>query len=66
MCEFWLKSATFLGHIVSGEGISVDPSKVQVVKGWPVPKSANKIRSFQGLAGYNRRFVQDFQKFSDL
>ena len=51
-CEFWLKSMAFLGHIVSGEGISVDLSKVQAVKAWPVPKSATEIRSFLGLTEY--------------
>ena len=63
-CEFWLKSVAFLGHIVSGEGITVDPSKVQAVKDWPVPKSATEIRSFLGLAGYYRRFVQDFSRIA--
>ena len=42
----------------------MDPSKVQTVKGWPVPKSATKIRSFLGLAGYYWRFVQDFSKIA--
>ena len=63
-CEFWLTSVAFLGHIVSGEGITVDPSKVQAVKYWPVPKSATEIRSFLGLAGYYRRFVQDFSRIA--
>jgi len=63
-CEFWLKSVAFLGHIVSGEGITVDPSKVQTVKDWPIPKSATEIRSFLGLAGYYQRFVQDFSRIT--
>jgi len=50
--------------VISGEGISVDPSKVQTVKDWPVPKSAKDIKSFLGLAGYYRRFIQDFSKIA--
>ena len=63
-CEFWLKSISFLGHIVSAAGVSVDPSKIEAVKEWPVPKSAKEIKSFVGLAGYYRRFVRDFSKIA--
>jgi len=55
-----------LGHIVSKEGISVDPSKSQAVKDKPVLKSATEIKSFIRLAGYYRRFVQDFSKIVAL
>jgi len=54
----------FLGHVVSREGISVDPSKVQTVKDWPTLKSAMEIRSFLGLPGYYQRFVQDFSRIA--
>jgi hypothetical protein len=53
-CDFWLKSISFLGHIVSGEGIFVDPSKVQTVKDWAVPKTVTEIKSFVRLANYYR------------
>ena len=63
-CNFWMKSISFLGHIVSEEGVAVDPSKVQSVKDWPIPKSVTEIRSFIGLAGYYMRFVQDFSRIA--
>jgi hypothetical protein len=50
-CEFWLNSVKFLGHTISKDGISVDPSKVQEVMDWKPPKSVHQIRSFLGLAG---------------
>jgi hypothetical protein len=51
-CEFWLKHVSFLGHIVSKGGISMDPSKVQDVLSWNAPTSVGNIRSFLRLAGY--------------
>ncbi|XP_075504528.1 uncharacterized protein LOC142541968 [Primulina tabacum] len=51
-CEFWLERVELLGHIVSKEGVEVDPSKVESIKQWPVPKSVMEIHSFLGLAGY--------------
>ncbi|XP_073317220.1 uncharacterized mitochondrial protein AtMg00860-like [Primulina huaijiensis] len=50
----------FLGHIISGDGVEVDPSKVEAVRDWPFPKSVTKIRSFLGLAGYYRKLIQGF------
>jgi hypothetical protein len=54
-CAFWLKEVTFLGHVISAEGIAVDPSKVQEVLDWKSPRSVTQIRSFLRLAGYYRR-----------
>ncbi|XP_070025971.1 uncharacterized mitochondrial protein AtMg00860-like [Nicotiana sylvestris] len=59
-CEFWLESVAFLGHVVLGERIKVVPKKIEVVQSWPRPTLVTKIRSFLGLAGYYRRFVQGF------
>ncbi|WMV59549.1 hypothetical protein MTR67_052934 [Solanum verrucosum] len=59
-CEFWLRSVAFLGHIVSNKGIEVDPKKTDVVKSCPRPLTPTDIRSFLGLAGYYRRFVEGF------
>ena len=59
-CEFWLHEVQFLGHLVNQDGILVDPAKVEVVMRWEVMRSPYEIRSFLGLAGYYRRFIQDF------
>jgi len=61
-CEFWLTKVPFLGHVLSEEGISVDPAKVQEVLDWKVPTSVHEVRSFLGLAGYYRRFIPEFSK----
>ena len=59
-CEFWLKEVSFLGHIVSKEGIRVDPRKIEVILEWKSPRSVIEVRSFLGLVGYYRKFVKGF------
>ena len=63
-CDFWLKEVPFLGHVISAEGISVDPSKVQDVLDWEAPTSVPEIRSFLGLAGYYRQFIPEFSRIA--
>ncbi|GJV75460.1 reverse transcriptase domain-containing protein [Tanacetum coccineum] len=63
-CEFWLKEVQFLRHVVNRDGIHMDPSKVESVKNWKIPESSTEIRSFLGLAGYYRRFIENFSKIA--
>ena len=57
-CEFWLKELIFLGHVVSSEGVTVIPDKIQSILDWETPKSVKEVRCFLGLAGYYRRFIE--------
>ena len=57
-CKFWLNEVVFLGHVVFGNGNFVDPIKVEAIVNWEQPKNVTEIRSFLGLVGYYRRFVE--------
>ena len=59
-CDFWLDRISFLGHVISKDGISVDPKKVEAVVEWERPTKVSEVRSFLGMAGYYRRFVEGF------
>ncbi|KMQ82954.1 enzymatic polyprotein endonuclease reverse [Lasius niger] len=63
-CEFLRKEVMYLGHIISENGISPNPSKLTAIKEFPTPKKVKDIQSFIGLAGYYRKFIEDFSRIT--
>jgi hypothetical protein len=59
-CEFGKTTLVYLGHIVGGGQLKIDPSKIDVIVKWPKPKSVTKVRSFLGVVQYWRRFIPNF------
>ena len=59
-CRFGVLQVDYLGHIISKDGVAVDPAKIQAVINWPEPTTARGVRGFLGLAGYYRKFISDF------
>ena len=60
MYEFWLEKINFLGHVISKEGVSVDPKKIKAIVEWSRPTNVMEIKSFLGLAGYYQWFMEGF------
>ena len=58
--EFFLQEIRYLGHIISKDGIRMDPEKLKVIEEWPVPKNIHEVRSFIGMCSYYRRFIAKF------
>jgi hypothetical protein len=61
-CNFFQKKIHYLGHVISEEGVVVDPDKIRSIMEWSTPKNISYIGSFMGLAGYYRRFIKGFSK----
>jgi hypothetical protein len=63
-CHMMMSEGIVLGHFISSQGIQVDPSKIQVIKNLPTPKTQTEVRSFLGHAGYYRRFIKKNSKIA--
>ena len=63
-CFFFRNEIEYLGHVVSGKGISTNPKKIEAVTKWPTPKTVYDVRSFLGFVGYYRRFIKNFSKIT--
>ena len=63
-CFFFREEIEYLGHVVSGKGISTNPKKIEAVSKWPTPKTVYDVRSFLGFVGYYRRFIKNFSRIT--
>src|ERR1700680_3323647 len=63
-CSFMQNQIKFLGHLVSADGIRVNPEKVKAITDWPIPKNAKDIRAFLGTSGYYRKFILNYSKIA--
>jgi hypothetical protein len=63
-CSFYQNQIHYLGHIISEEGITIDPEKIEAIKGWITPKNVLEFKSFMGLDGYYKRFIVGFSRIA--
>ena len=63
-CELFQRSVAYLGHIVTTEGVKVDPTKIEAIRNWPVPTNVTELRGFIGLCSYYRKFIRSFAKIA--
>ena len=63
-CKFAVTEVKYLGHVITKEGVKVDPTKTSAVSTFPVPKKQNEVRSFLGMCNYYRKFVKNYSKIT--
>lgn len=61
-CEFGMKELVYLGHIISADGVKVDPKKIKAIVDWPPPENLTHLKGFLGLCGFYRRFVKGYSQ----
>nr|GEU56682.1 hypothetical protein [Tanacetum cinerariifolium] len=59
-CDFWIRIVQFLGHLIDGQGLHVDPAKIEAIKNWTSPTTPTEVRQFLGLVGYYQRFIEEY------
>jgi hypothetical protein len=59
-CSFSQRKIDYLRHVISEQGVSIDPLKIKAIQAWPSPENVKQIKSFLGLTGYHRKFVRHF------